>query len=259
MADSLISPGSIGIATDIHGNPYALRAVLADGAADGVDRWLILGDVVAMGPEPDVVLDLLAGVDVLATLRGNTERYVLTGDRPDPTFDEVAADPTMLPRLVEVEGSFAWTKGFLTGRGLLDTLRSFVLTERFALPDATRLLVVHASQVRDDGQGIAPDVGRAEMGALFPDPDASLVFGGHTHESTDVEHDGVRFVNPGSVSNHHRSGDGARYSILRVATGSHTVEHREVDYDKGAAIASIRSCGIPGAEFLLRRYFGENP
>jgi hypothetical protein len=43
-------------------------------------------------------------------VRGNTERYVCTGDRPPPSPAE-AVDLTLLPVLTEVEGSFAWTQG----------------------------------------------------------------------------------------------------------------------------------------------------
>jgi predicted phosphodiesterase len=58
----------LGIMADIHGNDVALRAVLDDSASCRVDRWWILGDLVLLGP-------------LVEMLRGNTDRYVLTGGK----------------------------------------------------------------------------------------------------------------------------------------------------------------------------------
>ena len=254
-----LAVGTIGIATDIHANPFALERVLLDGEARGVERWLVLGDVVAMGPLPGEVLDQLADVEVVARVRGNTDRYVLTGERPDPTFDEVKADPSLLPRLAEVAGSFAWTKGYLQARGQLATLRTYQRSVRLQLPDGTRALGVHASLVSDAGTGIGPGLDTVAMSALFPNIDAALVFGGHSHLATDTELSGVRFINPGSVSNHDQPDDGARYSVLRAGADGHHIEHHEVAYDKGQVTAAIRACGIPGSTFLLDRYFSTSP
>lgn len=251
-----VGPGTYGIIADIHGNPYALASVLSHGRRLGVERWLVLGDVVAMGPEPGRVLDQLLALDVIAWISGNTERYVLTGDRPDPTLDQVAADPELLPRLVDVVGSFAWTKGFLQAEGHLDLLRSFRPQVRLRLPDRTSVLVVHASLVADDGPGITPSLDHDVAAELFPDADAALIIGGHTHHATDITIGDVRFVNPGSISNHLEPDRGACYSILRVDDRANGLEHHELEYDKQSAIESIRNSGIPGSEFLLARYFG---
>ncbi len=48
-----LGEGDVGVITDIHANPYALDAVLSHGIANGAQRWIVLGDVVAMGPEPN--------------------------------------------------------------------------------------------------------------------------------------------------------------------------------------------------------------
>ena len=48
--------------SDIHGNRHALEAVVADAARQGVDRWWVLGDVVAIGPEPVQTLEMVANL-----------------------------------------------------------------------------------------------------------------------------------------------------------------------------------------------------
>ena len=247
--------GALGVITDIHGNVAALETVLAHGNAAGVERWLVLGDVVAMGPQPAEVLEMLTEVDVVGYVSGNTERYVLTGERPDPSFDEVAADPTMLQRLVDVAATFAWTKGVLHGQGWLDHLASFQPSIRLRLADGTNVCAIHASLHSDDGPGITPTATESELDELFADPGASLIFGGHTHRQTDRTHGGVRYVNPGSVSSHHEPANGAQYAIVHTSETDHRVELHDLDYDKARTIEAIRASGIPGSPFLLHRYF----
>ena len=46
----------IALLSDIHGNRLALEAVLADAGSLGVDAYLVLGDHVAVGPEPVAVI-----------------------------------------------------------------------------------------------------------------------------------------------------------------------------------------------------------
>ena len=74
----------LGLISDIHGNRTALDAVIADGARQDVDSWWVLGDLVAIGPEPVATLELVANLPGVRVTRGNTERYVLTRDRPAP-------------------------------------------------------------------------------------------------------------------------------------------------------------------------------
>jgi len=79
-------PMNIGVMSDLHGNPLAVSAVIDDAADARIDRWLVLGDNFAMGPDPTAVLGLLDRLPLMAIVLGNTERYILTGDRPEPTL-----------------------------------------------------------------------------------------------------------------------------------------------------------------------------
>ena len=72
----------MGIVADIHGNDVALRAVLQDADRFNMDCWWALGDLVLFGPRPVEVLELLQDLPGIKMLRGNTDRYVLTGEQP---------------------------------------------------------------------------------------------------------------------------------------------------------------------------------
>ena len=89
----------LGVIADVHGNDVALRAVLDDAAGYHVDRWWVLGDLVLFGPRPAEALDRLRGLPGVSMLRGNTDRYVLTGEQPAP--HATAADAVGRIDLVE--------------------------------------------------------------------------------------------------------------------------------------------------------------
>lgn len=96
----------LGLISDIHGNSTALNAVIDDARPLGVDRWWVLGDIVALGPDPVGVLRALEALPDVEVIGGNTERYVINGDRPFPGLADVRSDPDLLERLVEVEARF---------------------------------------------------------------------------------------------------------------------------------------------------------
>ena len=66
--------------------------MLRDAAEAGIDEWWVLGDIVALGPNPVEVLEILSSLPAVKYIAGNTERYVLTGDRPYPSLADVQFD-----------------------------------------------------------------------------------------------------------------------------------------------------------------------
>jgi predicted phosphodiesterase len=237
--------------SDIHGNSVALDAVIADARAGGrVDRWWVLGDIIALGHDPVGVLERLTALDNVACLAGNTERYVVSRALPYPQLADVAADPSLLPRLVDVAASFAWTRGAVTQAGWLDWLARLPQSQRCVLPDGTRVLGVHASPRADDGPGIDPRISAEELGALLAGCEADVVFGGHTHWAVDRVVAGIRAVNLGSVSNSNRPDRRASYVVLNGDESGHRIEHRTVDYDHGAVLRAIDAVSHPSPHFL---------
>jgi predicted phosphodiesterase len=243
--------------SDIHGNRHALEAVVADAAGQGVDRWWVLGDIVAIGPQPLRTLEMVANLPRVEITRGNTERYVLTEDRPPPHADEVIARPELLDLYGLVQCSFAWTCGAVAAGGWLDWLRDLHLEVRTALADGTRALGVHASPGRDDGEGITP---RRSVEALAHDldgADAQVVFAGHTHEPTDRVVGSVRAVNLGSVSNPITDDLRASYVIVHADRHGHRIEHRRVGYDREAFLRAVDRSGHPAAAYIASFQRGE--
>ena len=109
----------IALLADIHGNSIALDAVLADIQARGVvNGYWILGDLCAVGFDPAGVVERLQALPNTLFIRGNADRYVTSGNLPPPSFEQVRANPDLIPVLAEVIGHFSYVAGCLTGNDL---------------------------------------------------------------------------------------------------------------------------------------------
>ena len=249
---------------DIHGNDVALRAVLDDAASCRVDRWWVLGNLVLLGPRPAEVLEILRSLPDTEMLRGNTDRYVLTGEQPAPhgTAADAAGSAELVERYGLMAAGIGWTRGVLCQADLLGTLAGLPPELRLRLPDGTSVLGVHASPGADDGPGIEPGLPDEQLSRLLAGCAANVVIGGHTHIAADRLVGGIRALNPGSTGMPKRAGQ-ASWLLLEVsdglehhddpgygAVGGLTAGHRVVPFDAAAVARDLRARLHPNAEFM---------
>ena len=242
----------IALLADIHGNAIALEAVLADiGREGGADAFWVLGDLVAIGPDPVGVLERLSSLAGLRVIRGNTDRYVAFGDRPGPSIAEVQADAALFKPLIQVANTFAWTQGMVTAAGWLSWLKELPLDFEMELPDGTRFLGVHASPGTDDGTGISPASSDEEIGALFDGCGARLVCVGHTHLPLDRQWKHLHLVNPGSVGLSRTPDLHACYAFLETDIDGYRLQFRRTAFDRDAVIAQLNDLGHPARDYII--------
>jgi predicted phosphodiesterase len=242
----------VAVISDVHGNAVALDAVLRSAEAEGVDTYWCLGDLVAHGAEPSRVASTVRGLAENVCVRGNTDRYVLTGDLSGmiPPIDRPTT-PDGLRVLAEARESFAWTRDRLVRSGDIGWLTGLPLEHRVMLPDGTRVLLVHSSPGRDDGLGLtlgASDEVLAYRG--FTSAVADLVFVGHTHIPGERRLGACQAINPGPVSLPPSADDRARWLLLDATTSGYSIEHRSEAYDLGRAIEQLRLQRHPSAEWI---------
>ena len=239
----------IAVLSDIHGNLWALDAVLADLARRNVDVTVNLGDILSGPLLPAETAERLMALS-LPTIRGNHERQILEHDPARMGASDRWAHEHIAPAHRE------WIA---------------------ALPPSLRLaedvLLVHGTPGSDlvywmesvDAAGQRPAT-YAEVLQRAGDVQASLVLCGHTHVPRSVLlGEGRLVVNPGSVGlqaysdEHpfpHKAENGtphARYAIVeRSASGGWAVEQYAVVYDWEAA-ALVAACnGRPEWAYALR-------
>lgn len=248
----------IALISDIHGNPLALDAVLADARDQGVDQHWFLGDFAAIGPEPVAVLDTVSQIWDSSFCRGNTDRYVVTGDRPPPALSRVQGDPSLIETYTNIAASFAWTQGYVTAAGWFDWLAQLPLDIRWTAPSGARLLAVHASPGTDDGIGVHAGRSDEELTELMTGADADVVFVGHTHEAFARRLGEGLVVNVGSVSNPTSPDLRASYVLVDASATGIELEFRRVAYDHDAFIERVHRSRHPATEFILHFQRGEN-
>jgi hypothetical protein len=171
-------------------------------------------------------------------LRGNTDRYVLTGEQPAPhaTAAAAAGDIDLVERYGLMAAGIGWTRGVLCQAGLAGVLAGLPGELRLGVPDGTRVLGVHASPGADDGGGIEPGIPDGQLSRLLAGC-ADVVIGGHTHAAADRLVGGIRALNPGSAG-------------LRA-------EHRTAPFDVDAVARDLRARLHPNAEFLAAVLTGQ--
>jgi putative phosphoesterase len=248
----------LGIIADIHGNDVALRAVLTDAECLGVVRWWALGDLVLFCPRPAEVLELLLDLPGISMLRGNTDRYVLTGEQPAPhaTAADAAASTGLVERYAAMAAGIAWTRGVLDQAGMLDVLTGLPEQLRLRLPGGTAVLGVHASPQADDGPGIDPGIPDEQLWPLLAASGADVVIGGHTHSATDRLVGGIRALNPGSTGLPRTCG-AASWLLLEDRGDELAATHRSAPFDVQAVVSDLHRRRHPNAEFIASILTGQ--
>ncbi len=247
------------ILSDIHGNSIALDAVLDDIKKNGgVDQYWVLGDLAAIGHDPLKVLETLNKLPNLQCVHGNTDRYLVTGERPIPPFERISGNAEAIASVLHVISSFAWTEGALTLSGWMPWLEKLPLELRTTFPDGTRFLGVHAAPGTDDGPGINPATDHSELGQMAKNAGVDIICVGHTHFPLEMKIEGVHIFNLGSVSNPMPPDLRASYAILEADAHGYHLQHRYVNYDHQAVIAAIQTVKHPAAKFIINYQLGKN-
>jgi len=220
---------------DIHGNPAALEAVLAEAASHSPDLYLIGGDVVA-GPMPR---ETLAGLEREGSrvrfIRGNTEREVyeaFTG-KLDPSRPWAKQMRWVAEQLSpeQREWLIAWPP---TAELEIDGLGS--------------VLFCHGSP-RSDEEILTRLSSERRLTEAIAGVTADLVVGGHTHVQYERRAGGRRMVNAGSVGMPYEDTPGARWALLGP-----DVQLMRTPYDLERAAAAIRGTQYPDAAEFVEKY-----
>ena len=250
----------LAILADVHGNLPALEAVLADACAQGVDGFVVAGDLLVGGPFPVETLDRLRTLDAWI-IRGNTETYFTRYDTGTaPVSWQTCAQWAAL--------RWSYTR---LDRDALDYLAALPDRLEVALPGASSICVVHGSP-RALTESIipdaAPDVTRkfaqarimtpiSAQSALVQIAEPALVCG-HTHIAWEYRNDGRLALNPGAVGGPIDGVVGAEYALLTWHGGRWTADLRVVDYDVDALLAAYRERGMLAAGGAMVRALMRN-
>jgi len=231
-----------GILSDIHANREALDAVLSV-LSGSVDRYLVLGDVVGYGAEPNECMEIVCSLDAVF-VKGNHEAGIVSGDLSLFSEDARAAlewtkqvlDGKWLeqisawPETVEVEDILVfhgapWNPLFAYLRDPAHARRAFPLLHRVAgLHGHTHFPQAYRQQGESGKVEIVPaDFNGRLSVSLLP---------------------GYRYLlNAGSIGQPRDGWPEACAAVLDTSSRTFTV--RRVPYDTASAGEKIRRAGLP--------------
>jgi len=239
-----------GVLSDIHANAFALRRAIDSLERQGVDGWIVPGDIVGYGAQPNECVELVADLDAVA-VAGNHDLLALDA-LPDARMGSLARRTT------------DWTCAALS-----DDSRAFLA----ALPrqaSAGQALVTHGG-IGDVQHYVATPREAREQLRKLPgvDPTARVLVVGHTHQQLVVGQesaaptnlggrtwalaDGATYlVNTGSVgqSRQYERVPKTRFGLLDLTEGR--LELRAEDYDVAGSLEALDRAGLPSTGVHLR-------
>jgi putative phosphoesterase len=220
----------LAVLSDVHGNAWALRSVFADVERHRPDGWVVLGDLLADGPDPVGTLAILQALPNATFVQGNTDRYLADLDR-------VVAPRSEMPDLV---ATWQWAVDQLGEEGC--RFLAGLPTDALLDTPAGRVLATHGVPGDDEGF-VAPE--EPETWAGLDWHGTRLLLVGHLHTPFVLETREGTIVNPGSVGIPAPTGWRASYVILDLFPGGQVaVRHVQVTWDVAAYVEAF-DCGIP--------------
>jgi putative phosphoesterase len=233
---------SIAILSDVHGNSWALEAVLADVKRRGIQRIVNLGDSVFGSGNARRCVDLLMKHCEIS-LMGNCDRYLV---KPDATMQKNADVQRIRQELSETH--LRWLSACPFDAVVADEIFCCHATPQH---DDVCLLedVTPAGVFLADAKAIRAKLRRVN---------APVICVGHSHIPRAVQlPNGQLIMNPGSVGwpayNHDQphphvmevGSPHARYAVLHKLKSGWAVEHIALPYDWHAAAVAARQLKRP--------------
>jgi putative phosphoesterase len=224
----------LAVLSDIHGNTWALEAVLADAGHHEPQGYVLLGDLLADGPDPVGTLARIEALQEAAPcvtfVQGNTDRYLGDLNQVVPPRSEMRDLVTTWQWAVQELGEERCR--FLAGLPTDATIET----------PAGRILATHGVPGDDEGFIYPEDAG---TWAGLDMQGARLLLAGHTHQPFVLQTGAGTVVNPGSVGIPEPTGWRASYAILDLLSeGQVAVQHVQVTWDIAGYVAAFAR-GIP--------------
>jgi predicted phosphodiesterase len=207
----------VAIVSDLHGNTFALEAILEDIAKQGVDQMIVAGDSVNGHPNSKQCWDMVVALGC-PVLQGNHEQYMYR-------LNTAKAEPEW------TEERFQTIRYFHTqfSSGDLEKMRSLSFT--YSLPD---LLICHAIP-RDAFQSLYTHSSDLELEQAFTGTSETIIVRGHNHNWFTTHWNGRTLYSINAAGLPLTGNTNAPYAILSL-NKTWMLEQRHVPYDHQAAV-----------------------
>lgn len=225
----------LAILSDIHANYEGLTAVLKHAQAQDIQQYILLGDYIDYGANPNEVLQQISKLDILLAILGNHD-------------DAILRDDCSRFRTYHGKKSFEWTRGILTEASMciLKDLGNYE-----AKSSQYSISLYHGNHQDILWGNVFINTPESELLKLLEAADTQIVLVGHSHLQFCMSIQGKFIINPGSVGQPRNGDNRAQYAILDTETLA--VQLHRVEYNYGLAALKIFNNNIN--PFLAHRLF----
>lgn len=227
----------IAVISDIHGNSIAFEAVISDIKSQGIDKTIFLGDLVMVGPEPGLVIDMLQALKPMCWIKGNTDIWL----------DEMSGD--WLPateKEIELYQYYRYAKARL-GKDEIELILGKPITELFECMGKS-ILCVHGSP-RSVNEIMDHRVPLEYLLQMIEGVNEDIIICGHSHVPYIGEHNGKYIFNVGSIGKPLDGDNRASYGIIELnAEGKPEFEIRRIRYSIPEVLKLAKAGGFPFIE-----------
>lgn len=251
----------LAVFADIHGNLTAFEAMLADMKGQGeFDQIWCLGDIAALGGQPRECIQKLGelrasyGKERFKVIGGNTDRYLVTGERFPFSPPAAEADfDAYRGNIISMSAIYEWNMSFLDWDGFV-LLKEILGRELHQQVEGYGQVVgFHAIPGDDESMSLRPDSADEEAQDALLDRAGRLALCGHTHLAMQRQVGMWRVVNPGSVGLSFSKPGFAEWACLEWRDAALEVDLRAVAYDAAAALRQWETQGYPQMAWIRAR------
>ncbi|MBU3171204.1 metallophosphoesterase family protein [Clostridium estertheticum] len=210
----------IAVLSDIHGNGIALSYAIKDFKNLGINKIIILGDVVMKGPMPSQVMELLndKSLEILAWIKGNTDMW----------FEEISE--TWMNSSVKERQLYLYYKyaeDNLKKEQIL-FIKNLPL-EYSLLLNEFKILCVHGKP-KSIVEAIDDSVSEDEIRKAINGVNEQVILCGHSHTCFIGEVNNKKIFNVGSIGNSLDGDNRISYGILDISKKEIKCTNRRIEY-----------------------------
>ncbi|WP_189642621.1 metallophosphoesterase family protein [Deinococcus piscis] len=224
---------NVAVIADIHGNLQALRAVLRDIEARGVDRVIVNGDLVNRGPDSAAVMqELLERENVTFILGNHDDLLRLWQERSEDLPPDWFTDPFW--------EATAWNAEALDRAGLLYVPQGWAFSEVVRVEGLPEVLIAHGT-VDNYREGLSDRMSAERLRQVSGGH--RVLVGSHIHRPVMHRSGDTLVLNTGGVG---VSADGdprAAYLLLTSGPGGWEPRIVRVDYDHAGSLRRFGESG----------------
>lgn len=219
---------NIAVISDIHGNIFALKAVLEDIKNRNVDTIICLGDLVGYGPFPNEVIDLIRKEDILVIM-GNYDAAVVCNDIKYIQDNQLNRSFALPWSVNEVNEN---NKKYLKR-----------LPEDITVVDKGKIITFIHGSIRSINEYLKEDSKEAEE--VMKEYDGDILVCAHTHLPYLKKYGEKLLINDGSVGKLKIGRPNATYGILTCDKDIVEFEIIEISYEYEKTIKAMEERNFP--------------